>query len=449
MTSVGVSSIGSMLKTSQNLSVSQKSDVSVNTFDETLNNLKSDNGIKSQPEKAEVNKSEDSSFEADTKKLDAPAKKEAIKKENEPTDEQIAAVAEEVISQVKEAIQQQFNVTEEELSSVMESLGIKDENLLDVSSLTKIVMKLSGDLKQSDLLTNPNFAKDLKELLATVENIKEDVAANMADMEANKLPEAEELVHNTEEQNVTDEKDVTDVRENDSELQTENEDSDVEVNMEDSSTEELNGLDEGAATTQDAFKESSEGQSDGALKHNEPKTDKVSLVEGNQAISPQDFAARLTEDLSARVGDENATEIVKQVVEQVQVQAKQGVKSLEMQLYPEHLGKVFVQIVSKDGAITAQITAETEAAKSALESQLTILKENLNNQGVKIENVEVTIASHAFEQNMQGERGQEQEQGKGNRGRRAERILNEGFMEEVKEEPDIMEFRGNTVSYSA
>lgn len=446
MTSVGVSGIGSMFKTTQNLSVSHKSDVSVNTFDETLNNLKSDNGIKSQPEKAEVNKSEDSCFEADTKKLDAPAKKEAIKKENEPTDEQIAAVAEEVISQVKEAIQQQFNVSEEELSSVMESLGIKDENLLDISSLTKIVMKLSGDLKQSDLLTNPNFAKDLKELLATVENIKGDVAANM---EANKLPEAEELVHNTDEQNVTDVKDVTDVRENDSELQTEAEDSDVEVNIEDSSTEELNGLDEGAATTQDAFKESSEGQSDGALKHNEPKMDKVSLVEGNQAISPQDFAARLTEDLSARVGDENATEIVKQVVEQIQVQAKQGVKSLEMQLYPEHLGKVFVQIVSKDGAITAQITAETEAAKSALESQLTILKENLNNQGVKIENVEVTIASHAFEQNMQGERGQEQEQGKGNRGRRAERILNEGFMEEVKEEPDIMEFRGNTVSYSA
>ena len=73
----------------------------------------------------------------------------------------------------------------------------------------------------------------------------------------------------------------------------------------------------------------------------------------------QDFASRLTEDLSMRVGEKQATQIVRQVVEQIQMQTKQSVTSMEMQLYPEHLGKVYVQIVSRDGSITAQITAES------------------------------------------------------------------------------------------
>ena len=181
-------------------------------------------------------------------------------------------------------------------------------------------------------------------------------------------------------------------------------------------------------------------------------TDENSTNE-NVAVQPQDFAKKLTEDLSAKVGETKANDIVRQVVEQTQLHVKQGTTSLEMQLYPEHLGKVLVQVVSRDGSITAQITAESEAAKNALESQLTLLKDNLNNQGVKVENVEVTIASHAFEQNMQGESNGNGEQNSSHS--KKNRRNTDMFFDDISDEQievidqEIMEMKGSTVSYSA
>ena len=66
-----------------------------------------------------------------------------------------------------------------------------------------------------------------------------------------------------------------------------------------------------------------------------------------------------------------------------------------MQLNPENLGKVTVMLATEESGITAKITAETEMAKNAIEQQLTILKENFEKQGLKVTEIEVTIASHS------------------------------------------------------
>ena len=51
--------------------------------------------------------------------------------------------------------------------------------------------------------------------------------------------------------------------------------------------------------------------------------------------------------------------------------------------------------------ITAQLAVENETVKHALESQMVILRENMDAQGLKVDAVEVTIASHEFEQNLE------------------------------------------------
>ena len=43
---------------------------------------------------------------------------------------------------------------------------------------------------------------------------------------------------------------------------------------------------------------------------------------------------------------------------------------MEMQLNPEHLGKIYLNISEREGVIRAQITAQNEAVKEALETQL-------------------------------------------------------------------------------
>ena len=93
-------------------------------------------------------------------------------------------------------------------------------------------------------------------------------------------------------------------------------------------------------------------------------------------------------------------DIVNQVIEKIDITAGKELKSIEIVLNPENLGKVQVNVSTKNGIVTAQFVAENEQVKKALENQMISLKENFNNQGIKVEAVEVTIASHSFDANM-------------------------------------------------
>ena len=104
------------------------------------------------------------------------------------------------------------------------------------------------------------------------------------------------------------------------------------------------------------------------------------------------------------VSNVNQTDIVRQVVEQIKLTTGQQMQSIEVMLNPENLGKVHITVTAREGVVTAQLTAQNEQVKAALENQMTALKEHFNNQGIKVEAVEITIESHGFEaeQNLEG-----------------------------------------------
>lgn len=95
----------------------------------------------------------------------------------------------------------------------------------------------------------------------------------------------------------------------------------------------------------------------------------------------------------------NQVDVARQVIEQIKLTTSQNINQLEVMLNPENLGSVHVTVTAKEGIITAELTATNEAVKKALENQMQTLKENFNNQGIKVEAVSVTIESHSFEQN--------------------------------------------------
>ena len=128
-----------------------------------------------------------------------------------------------------------------------------------------------------------------------------------------------------------------------------------------------------------------------------------------------------------------------------------------MQLHPASLGNVNVQIASKDGVITAHFTAQNEVVKNAIETQLVQLKTQFEEQGIKVSEVEVTVADYRFQQSFSGNEehpGENQEGGK--KGRRKIN-LNELDLEEMPEDMDdseriaaeMMASNGNTVDYMA
>lgn len=160
---------------------------------------------------------------------------------------------------------------------------------------------------------------------------------------------------------------------------------------------------------------------------------------------------RIEELVADRADVETAENITKQVVNQVKLTMKNDVTSLQMQLYPEHLGKVSIQVVSKNGVLTAQIAAENEVAKAALESQLATLKESFDSQGIKVQSVEVMVSTNAFEQNQQSNTENSDQEHR--HGRQAKKNILTGLTgeddSELPEDNSLQETLGNTVSYTA
>ena len=64
-----------------------------------------------------------------------------------------------------------------------------------------------------------------------------------------------------------------------------------------------------------------------------------------------------------------------------------------IRLVPEHLGQVEVKLSMQNGQLTATFTTETASAKDALESNLAILRSNLQSQGVAVDRLIVSQQS--------------------------------------------------------
>lgn len=90
------------------------------------------------------------------------------------------------------------------------------------------------------------------------------------------------------------------------------------------------------------------------------------------------------------------TEIIRQVIEQIRLVSGSDMNRMEVQLYPQHLGRVQIQVMMKNGAMTAQIHAETEMAKQAIESQLQQLKDTFQEKSIRVEAVEVSVGTPEF-----------------------------------------------------
>ncbi len=176
-----------------------------------------------------------------------------------------------------------------------------------------------------------------------------------------------------------------------------------------------------------------------------------------QAVSEMNIpeAAPLPEDTYLSI---DTMDLIEQIAENVRVNISHAETSLEMQLNPEHLGKLYLQISVKEGAVNAQIAASNEAVKVALEAQVAELRESLNQAGVKVDAVEVTVASHEFEQNLEqnfhkeekeGERQEEQSMRRRNLNLSSLDELSSVMSEEEALVAQIMRDNGNSVDLTA
>lgn len=143
-------------------------------------------------------------------------------------------------------------------------------------------------------------------------------------------------------------------------------------------------------------------------------------------------------------------EIVNQVVDKIKVHISKEMTTMKLNLNPEHLGKVELEVTSKSGVLTADFVVENETAKEALEKGLPALIEKFHEQGLKVEAIEVRIADYNFtnqenERNRAGNQGNEDKKKKRNGKIALDEVSSQ--QEVVQEEHKIMSNHG--IDYTA
>ena len=85
--------------------------------------------------------------------------------------------------------------------------------------------------------------------------------------------------------------------------------------------------------------------------------------QNNQVNETFETIAKRTEVVNPRM-------VLDQIVEKIKVSALENEAKMNIQLKPEHLGKMSVEVISKQGIMTAQITVENEKTKAFLQKSL-------------------------------------------------------------------------------
>lgn len=169
----------------------------------------------------------------------------------------------------------------------------------------------------------------------------------------------------------------------------------------------------------------------------------------NQAMTQAATGPALTETYDTVVSQ---TDIVRQVVDEIRLNLSKDVTSMTLQLNPEQLGKVQIHVTTKNGVMQAQIIAETEAARNAVESGLSLLKEAFDNRDLKVDAIEVMIGTQDYFENGEAQTQADAESGRENQRKRVTGInLQVDSDDEISEnqrlESEMMKAQGNQVSY--
>lgn len=86
-----------------------------------------------------------------------------------------------------------------------------------------------------------------------------------------------------------------------------------------------------------------------------------------------------------------SSDIINQVVEQAKVVLGNDKSEMVIHMKPDHLGKLELKIVTEQGIVAAKFIAENQQVKDVIETNMQLLKDSLQKQGISIEGVSVQV----------------------------------------------------------
>lgn len=349
---------------------------------------------------------------------------------NSHTESEVKKITDDISSQIVEKVTDDLDISEDELNNAMQLLGLTAMDLLNPANLAALYCEVTGNASDPQaLVLNADFTALFNDVsqVASENDAQLDLLSQLTASDDGEILDAD----------IVSSADTTDTNESTGSVNTPEKTVDSSYddtaasgqNINDTADEAVKVYDGG--TQDSSYKNSDEGTSSGETGNditsdeNTEKTQSKSQVDssfddsGERILHHEDGAhsdnsvlhASVSEQLNTDTSFEmsqsqsrlrvDTTDIIRQIVDSMSISNTTEESAIELQLTPESLGRMYINVSQKNSEISARIAVSNEVVKEALQTQMVNLKEALNNSGIRVNEVEITVASHEFERNLE------------------------------------------------
>ena len=419
---------------------------------DTSDRIAGEDGAGARKTTATENKQENKTEAADSKKAEESVSKADEAKGDELSQEEIEEVSEvisAVANQFAAEVAQILGISPEEMNNLLEDMGISAEQLLDKDTLNAFALQVMGVEDSLTLLTDETKYEQVQDLNAALEELLN----SDSDIEGINVGELLEKVQEAVNVNAQEKVNLTDESKN-VDAGNKNE-GDAELASDMSQVTLSDGQTLGAqAMLKNSKRESGEADSN---------ADKNAMQDFGNPVQnvQQDFEAQIKETAGMQNNAEalnQAQDIANQIMDYMRAQVKPDMQTLEMQLHPASLGNIQISLTNKDGSLTASFVAQDEQVKAVLEGQMIQLQERFEEQGIKVNSIEVSVGTYSFDQGLSQQQSNESQAEEENKPKRVRRLQIgndfgiddiEALDEEDRLAAEMMAANGGTVDLQA
>jgi len=369
----------------------------------------------------------------DLNKLEEGKEKNTVEKDEKT--EEILFKLEELVN-MKEVPNDKKTVFIEKVKEIIKELqvNITDSMLTETGNLQTLISELITVMKQfqEESDTMESFTKNetvtnmIEELVAIIEKHTEKIETSSKSMEDNIDYELENIQQASKESESTASKESGEIEKakTDGTISREpqinlNQDNKGESTVKDSkpankelqleSTEDVEEVRE--ALNRKADKVTTEGRTNGKqgdaagenkeiakeipkaenIIQNKPVNEEIIAAKKEQTVLDNKLEDIQNQAVPVKAQTISKTDIIDQIVKKAEIVFDKALPEMRIQLEPENLGKLTLKIAVEKGLITAKFVAESYEVKKTIESSFNELKDMLQEKGLEIQNLSVSV----------------------------------------------------------
>ncbi len=339
-------------------------------------------------------------------------------KEDKTSNSKALKSKEDVSNRFIEELASKLDISVEEVSLILEKLNIDVFGLIDTNNLNNFVQTSLNIENPVDLIISSDAKQLYKDLMQIIHTYKSDIDSitNVIDNEL-LLDTLKATDGEVSEEIVAHEFEVKSTQNLDEKIDTLN----INTSLNNESLEDTQSLDENESMPTIEIKTKNDN-SKNEFTNNEQKEDKAPLnnpivqnydytninsySSQNFNLQPQIMNESIvnTTDITAT---KNVNQIVNQIVEKIKVDLKPDVSEIKLILKPESLGELSLKITTENNIITAQFIAESQQVKEILQANFNHLKDTLQQLGLIVDELSVSVGQQNSEAKQHFEQNQE------------------------------------------